>query len=456
MIKKLRRRFICINMLIVTIMLFVILGLMVNMTKNSLEADSLDVLAAAYIPDKKDHHTEGSKEEKTPKPTGSSVAPSESTQPGESQSPTVTEPSKESSSQPQSAGQKPGKDDKPEKDKKNSKMPTFTLSYGENGTLIAEGSDFYDLTDTAYLESLMTAAKERNAEYGVLWSQSMRFYRGNSKGTVYSFMDISSEQSTLLNLVLDSLVIGAIAFGGFLILSIFLARLVIKPVEKAWTQQQQFIADASHELKTPLTVIITSAELMEGDGVTEDTRQTCVGNILETSRRMRSLTEEMLNLARAENAQEELLQDPCDLSEILEDSVLIFEPLFFEKGLELESQIEAGITLKGNETQLRQLGELLLDNGQKYSLPGKTVLTLKKLGFRSCELTLSNPANPISEEELNKLFERFYRVDPARTASGSYGLGLAIARGIVQRHGGSINAEYKDGRITFRAKLPLS
>ena len=430
MIKKLRRRFVCINMLIVTVMLIVILGMTVNMTWHSLEDDSLKTLTEVYSPEKWDHHAEAGKEDKAQKPG------------------TATGDRKPSDAPAT-------KEEKPEKEKKNSRMPTFTLSYREDGTLVAEGSDFYDLTDTAYLEKIMTLAQQTGEESGILREQSLRFMRHNSKGTVYSFMDISGKMSTLWNLVLACLFVGIIAFVGFLILSIFLARLVVKPVEKAWTQQQQFIADASHELKTPLTVIITGAELMEDPSIDAKTQQKCVSNILETSRRMRSLTEEMLYLAKSENMQKEILKETCNLSELLEDSSLVFEPLFFEKGLELEAEIHEGIIVKGNETQLRQLGELLLDNGQKYSLPGKTVLTLKKHSSRSCELTISNPADPISEEDLEKLFERFYRADPSRTGSGSYGLGLAIARSIAERHGGSIKAEQKDGRITFTVRLPI-
>lgn len=458
MIKKLRRRFVCINMAIVTLILFVLLGMTLDLTRKNLEADSLDILREAYAPDKKDHRTESGKEDKgqqgsivSGESTATGDAVAGETVAGESMTPGAApgveqKPSNAPSSKKEDGG----------KDKKNSKMPTFTLSYDAKGALVAVGSDFYDLTDTEYLEKLMTLAREKGTQSGVLWNQSLRFLQVSGKENTYSFVDISNEQSTLWNLLLDSILVGGIAFFGFLILSIFLARLVVKPVEKAWTQQQQFIADASHELKTPLTVIITNAELMEDGKICEDTRQTCVGNILETSRRMRSLTEEMLNLARAENVQHELMKENCNLSELMEDAVLVFEPLFFEQGLELEAHIESDVTVKGNETQLRQLGELLLDNGQKYSLPGKTVLTLKKQGFRSCELTLSNPATPMEEEELEKLFERFYRADPARTASGSYGLGLSIARGIVQRHGGSIKAEQADSRITFTVKLPLS
>ncbi len=421
MIKKLRRRFVFINMLIVGVMLFVILGMTVNMTKNSLEKDSLEALYASYAPDKKDHRADGGKEEKFQKPDNSFSE----------------------------------KEEKSEKEKKNSKMPTFTLMYSDTGDIVAQGSDFYDLADTAYLQKILTLAEEKGTDQGVLWSQSLRFLRINGEVGGYSFVDISSEQSTLWNLLLDSVIVGAIAFGGFLVLSIFLARLVIQPVEKAWTQQQQFVADASHELKTPLTVIITGAELLEDPNLQPETRQQCVANILETSKRMRSLTEEMLTLAKAENVQEEMLEKSCDLSELLEDSVLSFEPLFYEQGVELQWEIAPDIQVKGDESQLRRLGDILLDNAQKYSLPGVATLTLKKQSGKICELVLSNPATEMSEEDLERIFERFYRADPARTATGSFGLGLSIANGIVRRHRGTIKVSQQDGRIIFTVRLPL-
>ncbi|MBR6825932.1 MAG: HAMP domain-containing histidine kinase, partial [Oscillospiraceae bacterium] len=210
-----------------------------------------------------------------------------------------------------------------------------------------------------------------------------------------------------------------------------------------------------HELKTPLTVIMTGAEMLKDSDLGPEIREKCVNNILETSHRMRSLTEEMLTLAQAENVREEMLGQRCSLSDIAEDAVLSYEPMFYEKGLELREEIAQDIATKGNETQLRQLVDILLDNARKYSLPGTTVLSLKKRGSRHCEISVSNPAEPMSKEDLEQIFERFYRVDRARTSGGSYGLGLSIARGIVRRHRGTIKAEQDDGVITFYIRLPM-
>ena len=443
MIRKLRRKFVCINMLIVVLMLFVILGMTLGMTKTSLREESLDALRSAYAPDKRESHA-GTKDEKSQKSNTATVPSTDNTAPTDAR-PTGQKP----------AGDTPPKSGKNNRDGHQIRIPTFTLSYSDTGDLVALGSDFYDLSDTAYLESLLSAAQSKGTEYGILWSESLRFLRIDPPGSGYSFVDISSEQATLWNLFLDCILIGFVAFGAFLLLSILLSRWAIRPVEVAWNQQQQFIADASHELKTPLTVIITEAELLSDPNTQEETRRQCATNILETSQRMRSLTEEMLDLARAENAREERMEEVCSLSELLEDSILSFEPLFFEKGLELRSDIEGDIAVKGNRTRLLQLGEILLDNAQKYSLPGIATLTLKKHSHKTCELTLTNPAHPLEEEDLAHIFDRFYRADKARTATGSYGLGLSIAHSIVHSHHGTIKAEQQEGTITFRIRLPI-
>ena len=448
MIKKLRRKFVCIIMLIVTFMLIVIMGLTMKLTQNSLEAENLAHLREAVQPEKKDHHADTAK---PPKPFMTN-----NTEPSATETPSPTEGSTLDTTQPTKASEPPReKNDRGNKEGKHIKHPTFTLTYSSSGELVAIGSDVYDLSDPQYLETIYVAAKAKNIEHGILWSHSLRFLRSNPEGTSYIYMDISNDITFLQGLLFNCLMVGSIVFIGFLILSIFLSRWVVKPVEQAWEQQQQFIADASHELKTPLTAILTSVELLEDPNIAHNIREKCVKNISETSHRMRSLTEEMLTLARTQNMQEDLMQDNCSLSQILEDEVLSFEPLFYERGLELQTDIEPSITTKGNQLQLQQLNAILLDNAQKYSLPGTVRLSLKKHGFKTCELQLSNPSTPIAPEDLEKIFERFYRIDAARTADGSYGLGLSIALNIVRRHQGSIKAEYRDGEISFRVRLPI-
>ena len=413
MIKRLRIKFVCINMVIVTVMLVFMMGLTLNLTKNSLEEESLQLMHETAKHDKHEEH----EEKKSQKP-----------------------------------GDKPA-EEKPQ-EKKEPRLPTFTLRYDARGTLIATGNDTYDLSDTAYLQKILGQAMEQQSESGELVSQGLRFVRVEGpEGVSYVFTDISGEQMTLFHLLRDWLLIAVIAFVAFLGISIFLSFWAIKPVEKAWTQQRQFVGDASHELKTPLTVIMTNAELLREGSMEEDKREICVENISRMSLQMRSLIEELLTLARADDVKD-IGRQMLNFSELAEDAVMQYEALFYEKGLMLQTEIDKGLALCGDETMLRRLAELLLDNVQKHSLPGEVQLSLKKQG-KTAHLRISNPAEEISQEGLAHIFERFYRIDKARTDTSSHGLGLSIADGIVRRHGGSICAQYEDGRLEFHAKLPL-
>ena len=135
--------------------------------------------------------------------------------------------------------------------------------------------------------------------------------------------------------------------------------------------------------------------------------------------------------------------------------MLPFEPVFFEAGLILESEIEAGLQVRGEEDRLRQVTDILLDNARKYAAPGGAVSVSLRRSGRSCLLSVANPGPPLSRQELQDVFRRFYRADPARSREGGYGLGLAIARSIVSRHGGKIWAESEGGVNTFRVVLLL-
>ena len=146
---------------------------------------------------------------------------------------------------------------------------------------------------------------------------------------------------------------------------------------------------------------------------------------------------------------------PVDLSGLTARSLLPFEPLFFEQGLTLTSQVDEGITVSGDEEALRRVLEILLDNAQKYSSPGgETQVTLHRRGRNHCALTVANQGEPIPPEARRQIFQRFYRADPARSRNGSFGLGLSIAEGIVAQHHGTIDVTCAGGFNRFRAELP--
>ena len=143
-----------------------------------------------------------------------------------------------------------------------------------------------------------------------------------------------------------------------------------------------------------------------------------------------------------------------DLSQLTADSLLPFEPVFFEKDLLLESNLESGLFVKGSEEHLHQVVDILLDNAAKYSAPGGTVRVALKRQGSGCLLSVSNPGEEIGKEDLKNIFKRFYRIDKARAMNHSYGLGLAIADSVVKEHGGKIWAESEKGVNTFFVQLP--
>ena len=399
MIRRLRLKFVCINMVLAMNMLVLIFTLQYRTTALNLEQNSVEALKAA-------------------------------------------------SSEPM-MGMRPGE--------RNSGYSCFVLMEMGQGQVLVSGDDYYDLSDTELLTAIFQAAKESSETIGVLEDYSLRFYRAEAPvGSRYVFTDITSELETLRGLLTSCVLIGAAAFVGFLIISILLARWAVRPVEKAWDQQRQFVADASHELKTPLTVILTNAELLEEPNCDEATRSRLTDSILSMSRQMRGLVESLLQLARVDNGQIKAEMAPLDLSELVQECTLPFEPLFYEQGMMMECNPEPGITVTGSARHLTQVVDILLDNALKYSAPGSTVTLTLQRSHNKALLTLFSPGQPMTQQVCRDIFKRFYRADQARSMTGSYGLGLAIAQGITQDHRGRIWAEPREGGNLFCISLPIS
>ena len=337
------------------------------------------------------------------------------------------------------------------------RYPYFALQLDLYGNLTATGGGYYDLSDVNFLENLIAATFSADAPVGIIKDYNLRFFRRNTGfGQVLVYADISSELSTLHNLLRSCIMIGIACFLAFLCISFLLAKWVVQPVEKAWQQQRQFIADASHELKTPLTVIMTNAELLQSADYDEAGRSTFSSSILVMSRQMRSLVEQMLELAKNDSLQSHPVFSSFDFSRLVSDAVLPFEPVFFERNLTLNTDIAEHIQINGNPSELRQVLDILLDNAQKYACEnGSARVALMRRGKGHCLLTVANEGEAIPQQDLNNLFKRFYRADQARSRTGSFGLGLSIAESIVKRHKGKIWAESKGGINMFSVELPL-
>lgn len=344
----------------------------------------------------------------------------------------------------------------PNEREKDIRLPYFTIQLGLRGERIAAGGGYYDLSDTDFLDDLVNAVFSSPKQLGIIEEYNLRYYRSDMPlNHCLVFADISSERATLNALLGTCGFIGALSFLVFLGISILLSRWAVRPVETAWMQQRQFVADASHELKTPLTVIITNTELAQSNECSESVRRTSLNNIAAVSRQMRNLIEQMLELARADNARGKELSGKVELGKLILNALLTFEPVFFERGRMLEQRVIEDIHVQGSAEQLRQIVDILLDNAQKYSREsGKTWVSLQKNGKKRCLLTVENEGEPLSPQEARDIFKRFYRADKARSRTGSFGLGLSIAERIAMQHHGKIWAEGRDGVNCFFVEFP--
>lgn len=277
-----------------------------------------------------------------------------------------------------------------------------------------------------------------------------------------------------LALVLTAVGLGAL--GLLFLLNLVFSRWALRPVQQAWAQQQQFIADASHELKTPLTVILANNAILRqrGSDTIASQRQWIESTQMEAER-MQGLVTDMLDLARPAPEGAQASEGPAgivDLSRLVEGEALTFEAVAFERELMWECAIDKGITVRGNATRLQRAVAVLLDNACKYTNAGGTVTVTLRAHASEAVLSVRNSGEPIDEADLPHLFDRFYRADAARTHNaadaennggepgantGGYGLGLAIARDIAQAHKGAIAvASTAQEGTTFTLRLPLA
>lgn len=332
-------------------------------------------------------------------------------------------------------------------------VPCFVAEVYASGTVRVSGNSYYDLTDKAALVDIVTAALSADSDEGVLAEHHLRYLRQTGLlSTRIAFTDSTLEQATLRSLLTGSLLIGLAALAVLFACSYVLSGAVTRPVDRAWQQQKQFLSDASHELKTPLTVILSSAELLEQSAAPEQKQY--VDNVRAESRRMKRLVEDMLTLSRVERGGEHLPDTTADLSDAAADAALRFEPVAYEAGHTLSYDIAPGLLVRGDSGKLEQAVAVLLDNAIKYAAPGTEVrLDAARQGKNAC-LWVENEGDPIPADKLPHIFDRFYRADASRTDGGSFGLGLPIARAIVEAHRGTLRCDSGGHTTRFTITLP--
>lgn len=265
-------------------------------------------------------------------------------------------------------------------------------------------------------------------------------------GHVVSFMDNTDNTQNFQKLAISSVFIILIGITIIFILSILLSLYIIKPVEETFTKQKQFISDASHELKTPIAVISANAELLSG----EIGENKWLSYIQSESERMNKLVTSLLTLTRIEMQNEGPQLTRFDICNAVMEVTMPFESVAFESGISLECELTDQIFINGNEQQLKQVVAILTDNAIKHCYYGGRVL-VNVLQYKSkCHITVSNAGEPIPDELKSKIFERFFRSDESRhREENRYGLGLAIAKQIIDNHNGTISVSCEDGYTTF-------
>ena len=431
MLKRLKIKFFIVIMTIVTVLFAAVFGLVMHLTGDYLERESIQTMHSMAFrpPDDAMMHRPDYKPDSKP-----------------SDKPDNKQTNKPERMPDEARGEMRG----------GMRLPFFTADIAEDGTVTLSDYEALGLTEEVILTEIVSAAEESTEQIGVIAGYDLRYMKSNNRNeNRIVFADISRERTMLRGLMRNCILIGAPAYAFLFIISLLLSWWMTKPVENAWNEQKQFIADASHELKTPLTVIMTNAEMLTDQSYTEQDRSQFTQNILSTSKRMRGLVESLLELARLDNRRTAIQHTAVDLSKLLNNSVLPFEPLFYENDMALITEIAPGITVQGDKDKLRQVITILLDNALKYSDPAEPVAVSLKHQSSGAILTVKGHGTPLSKEECQNIFKRFYRVDQARNDRQSYGLGLSIAESIVREHNGKIWAESENGFNIFSISLPV-
>ncbi len=272
-------------------------------------------------------------------------------------------------------------------------------------------------------------------------------YRYEKNNSVV-IVDLENVRSSLLVQLRNMLLL----FVGFLLLSVILSRQLtvwlVKPVEEAFEKQKTFIADASHELKTPLAIIMASNDALKS----KNPNSSYTSNIEQEALRMNDLIKHLLDMAELE--EQRLVLTDVNLSQLVELTALTYESMMFEQGFTLETEIEDSLHFSCDEDKIKQVLMILMDNAMKYGQKGTPIRITLHQKKHNIVLCVQNQGETIPLDKQEKIFDRFYKADASRNRDDQhYGLGLAIAKSIVEKHHGSISLESKDHTTTFTIVL---
>lgn len=326
----------------------------------------------------------------------------------------------------------------------------FVLRYTDSGDLTQSDLTHIASVTEADTEPYLQAALSHGEGSG--WQSGYRFrvVQTGENRWMAVFLDCRKEVRSLYRLAGVSVAVMAVCVALVYLIVVRLSRRAMEPVVQSVQRQKQFITDAGHELKTPITVIATSLRLLE----MEVGQQKWLEKAQNQTERLKELVNSLVTLSRMDEEESPLKLSDFAVSEAVEETAESFRDFARSQGHPLELAIVPGLTYCGDEYAVRQLVSILLDNAVKYALPETAIRFVLEKGKRGVVLRCSNACTPLAEGETEKLFDRFYRSDQARSADGSFGVGLSIARSIAEGHRGFIRAQCpQPGEIVFTAQL---
>lgn len=333
-------------------------------------------------------------------------------------------------------------------------MRCFYLFVREDGT-VKEKSDFSFYGN--YKETIKekaAAAKQGTFQIGDYYFICAS--KDSENGTLVAIIDRTEYHSSLVNTGLQVALLYCLSVILIALLAFLASAKLLHPVAESFKKQRDLVANASHELKTPLTVISTNLSVIKSEpSTTVEENGKWIESIDAQIERMQDLIQNMLELSKMEQA--EIPKEELDFSMLAEGACLTFEPIYFEKSVNLMTDIQPNIRVKGEKSALERLIVILLDNAIKYCNPGGKVGVKLSADQKKVRLSVMNTGEAISTEEAEHVFDRFYRTDGARKNEDgkSFGLGLSIAEATVKAHGGHIFCHGVENRGTvFTVLLP--
>ena len=315
-----------------------------------------------------------------------------------------------------------------------------------------------DYFDESTLPELLKAVTSQSAQFGTLYSSHViYYYTGNS--SLYRVALASTDYIThsMLHLGLVLLAIWVGAMGCFLLVSIQLSKVAARPMEEAIGREKQFVADASHDLKTPLSVILANNSILrENPEARVGSLSRWTDSTQQAAKRMQQLIGEMLTLADVERPEAPLELTQVDIASVVMKAALELESVAYEQGVALDTELPDSLPGRSSENYLQRIAASLMENAIKYEPRGGQVLVTLTRSRRHAILEVRNRSTRISQEDLPHVFDRFYRGDKSRQSkTGGHGLGLAITKEMVTKLGGTVQACSGEDGTTFSVKLPL-